>query len=38
MAKNNTLKMFWKEKKEHPSFSDKAVWQIVRDHQKKGGK
>jgi hypothetical protein len=25
----------WQEKREHPSFSDKQIRQIVKDHQKK---
>ena len=32
----NMRKMFAKEKREHPSLSTKTVWQIVKDHMKKG--
>lgn len=32
-----TFKQYMKEKKEHPSFSSKQVWQIVKDHEKKNG-
>jgi hypothetical protein len=36
MQKGRNIKMFWKEKREHPSFSDKAIWKIVKDHLRKG--
>ena len=29
------FKMFAKERKEHPGFTVKQVWQIVKDHKKK---
>lgn len=36
MGKTKDFKMFLKEKKEHPSFTAKQVWQIVKDHKRKG--
>jgi hypothetical protein len=37
MNKSARLKMFAKEKREHPSFTFKQVWQIVKDHERKQG-
>ena len=35
MPKKTLYPKFEKERKEHPSLSDKVVWRIVYDHEKK---